>query len=182
MEKQQRKRRNKRILSTGVLVGGICSMILFAGSPVAAAVADSSQKLEATPQAELAKLLSEPFTYQRENRSNPFMPFVKKQKVATVSKKGVKLPEEELTGMQLFEPGQLHLVSIVFADSKSLAMVQDSVGKGYIIREGTKIGRRGVVEKIMANVVVLKQWSLTFSGQKRYKNIEMVLRKEGDNP
>lgn len=128
----------------------------------------------------LGELLQTYFTYQRENRSDPFATFIKKETPkATIA--GQEAEEEEvLSGMQLFEPGQLSLVSIVFTEDKAVAMVQDSAGKGYIIERGTKIGRTGVVEDIIPNVVIIKQWSMTFANQKKYKNIEMVLRKEGE--
>jgi type IV pilus assembly protein PilP len=128
---------------------------------------------------DLEKLLKTYFTYQRENRPDPFATFIKKE-TPKAKIEGQETPEEELSGMQLFEPGQLRLVSIVFSEDSAFAMVEDSVGKGYIIKKGTLIGRRGVVEDILPNVVVIKQWSLSFAGQKKYKNIEMVLRKEGE--
>lgn len=82
--------------------------------------------------------------------------------------------------MRRFEPGQLSLVSVIFTDQEPLAMVQDSAGRGYIIREGSKIGRSGVVAEITVNKVVVKQQMLTTSGQTRFHSVEMVLRKEGE--
>jgi len=75
----------------------------------------------------------------------------------------------------------LNLVAILFSGKKALAMVQDSTGKGYIIKKGTKIGRRGQVAEIMPNAVVVKEWFRDSSGKKLYKDNEMVLRKEGGN-
>ena len=190
-KRQSKRNRGGSALLINMLVGAAFLLPLMGKASVPPAmaaapkkpVAAAPQKQEATAdQKKLAELLRTYFTYERENRPDPFTPFIQKQKPQLPNNQGAPPVEEEvLTGMQLFEPGQLSLVSIVFTDdNQAIAMVQDSIGQGYMIRKGTKIGRTGVVEEILSNVVVIKQWSLSFSGQKRYKDIEMVLRKEGD--
>ncbi len=118
-----------------------------------------------------------PFAYRRENRSDPFMPFISEETGPTQV-----APDEDaiLSGMQLFEPGQLTLVTILVSGQQALAMVEDSTGMGHIIRVKDKIGRRGEVKAIVPNAVVVEEWSLTTSGSKRFTTNEMVLRKEGD--
>lgn len=121
---------------------------------------------------------SDSFTYRRVGRSDPFMPFISAKVVSTAA--DLEVPLEELTGMRKFEPGQLTLVAIIFAEDGPLAMVQDSVGKGYIIRNGTELGRSGVVDEITGNLVVVKQRYKTTAGEDRYKFVEMLLKKEGE--
>ena len=118
----------------------------------------------------------EPFEYIREGRSDPFLPFITEE----IIQAEIDVAEEELTGMRKYEPGQLKLVGILFVESKPMAMVQDSVGKGFIIREGTKIGRAGEVEDIIPNKVIIKQAYYTMAKEKKYKTVEMVLKKEGE--
>ena len=148
-------------------------------------VIDASAALQ-KKKLDIRKLLEQEFIYTRENRSDPFVPFIS---VKTV-KIHAEEQEEVLSGMQLFEPGQLTVVAIIFFDNQPLAMLQDSMGVGHIVREKTrnkqtgayeptKIGRRGKIKKILPNVVVIEEWYHTTAGQKRYKNIEMVLIKEG---
>ncbi len=118
------------------------------------------------------------FTYKSKGRKDPFTPFISEE----VVQEEIKKAEQKLTGMQRFEPGQLTVVGIVFSDKGPVAMVQDSTGKGYVIEKGTKIGRAGVVENIQANQVVIKQ-QLYYgkkTQQKRYKTVNMVLKKEGE--
>lgn len=115
------------------------------------------------------------FTYEREGRPDPFLPFITKELLEAEAEAKTKL-----RGMQLFEPGQLSLVAIVFSDDGPLAMVQDSAGKGYVLRKGTRIGRSGEVVNIASNVVTIKQLSYSLTDEKRYKMIEMVLKKEGE--
>ena len=136
---------------------------------------------------DIGELLEQEFTYTTENRSDPFVSFISVQTV----KMQIAEQEEVLSGMQLFEPGQLTVVAIVFVDNQPLAMLQDSMGVGHIVREKirnqqtrayepTKIGRRGKIKKILPNVVVIEEWYQTIAGKKRYKTIEMVLIKEGE--
>lgn len=120
---------------------------------------------------------AEEFVYKWEGRPDPFMPFISEQTV----KAETEAAEKELTGLQRYEPGQLTLVAIVFSNDIPSAMVQDSIGKGYMIKEGTKIGRSGVVESIRANEVLIKEEKISpFEDKKTYKTIQMVLRKEGE--
>jgi hypothetical protein len=112
--------------------------------------------------------------YQREGRPDPFSPFISEKLLHA------EVPVEDLTGMRRFEPGQLTLVSVVFTEKGSMAMVEDSVGRGYILREGSKIGRSGVVAQIIPNEVIIKQHMLTATGEPRVETVEMILRKEGE--
>jgi type IV pilus assembly protein PilP len=131
---------------------------------------------------ELEKILSIPsdyFIYARENRPDPFMPFISEAVVETE----ITEAAEELTGMRKFEPGQLTLVAIVMGQSGSIAMVQDSTGKGYIVRKGTKVGRTGEVVDIVTNKVIIQQESSASVASGQQRTVEMVLKKEGDkNP
>ncbi len=119
---------------------------------------------------------SDSFEYKVEGRLDPFVPFV----TEAIVKSEKKSEEEELTGMRRFEPGQLTLVAIAYTENGLMAMVEDSVGKGYILRKGTKIGRTGEVAEIYTNTVVIKELTYTITNQTRYKTIEMSLKKEGE--
>ena len=124
-----------------------------------------------------AILFQEPgksFVYKREDRNDPFVPFVQERVVAT------EAPLELLTGMRKFEPGQLTVVAIVQTPVDKFAMVQDSNNQGYIIREGVLLGRSGVVEAIEPNKVIVKNYTYNLAGDKIYKTVEMVLRQEGE--
>lgn len=121
------------------------------------------------------------FEYGVENRKDPFLPFI--TETATTSDIGmdeIVEPQVELTGMQLFEPGQLNLVALLKKGGKNFAMVQDFTGKGYVISEGTKIGKRGVVKEIVPNKVIIEETAQTRAGQKIVSNTVMVLKKEGE--
>lgn len=116
----------------------------------------------------------EAFVYSREDRIDPFVPFVEERVVAT------EVPVEVLTGMRKFEPGQLNVVAIVEGPKELFAMVQDSNNQGYIIREGILLGRTGVVEAIVPNKVIVKNYTYNLAGDKIYKTVEMILKQEGE--
>ena len=118
------------------------------------------------------------FQYHLEGRSDPFMPFISDKAEETLNPNDIVENQEKLTGMQLFEPGQLTLVGIVNTSDQKFAMVEDVSGKGYIIQEGTKIGKRGVVRSIIPNKVLIEETAMTRAGKKLTSDIVMVLRKE----
>ena len=83
-------------------------------------------------------------------------------------------------GMQLFEPGQLTLVALLQKGTEDIAMVEDFTGKGYVLTEGIKIGRRGVVKDIAPNSVLIEETAETRAGKKIVTEVVMILKKEGE--
>ncbi len=129
---------------------------------------------------ELNELNQDEFTYTMEGRPDPFVPFLQPQ-AKKVSSPDVEVnTSDKLTGMQLFEPGQLSLVGIMGTEGENIALVQDSTGKGYVIKEGMKIGRRGVISEITPKIVRLLETTRFRSGKEVQSKIDMVLKKEGE--
>lgn len=120
------------------------------------------------------------FEYKIENRRDPFKPFLVEEKKSTVDMNEIVDFEGELSGMQLFEPGQLTLVAIVKSTQEQFAMVQDFTGKGYIITSGMKIGKRGVITDIVPNRVIIEETAYTRAGKKLTNEIVMNLKQEGE--
>ncbi len=121
------------------------------------------------------------FEYVLENRPDPFVPFISEKATApAVDLNEIVEKKETLTGMQLFEPGQLTLVALLRKGTEDIAMVQDFTGKGYVITEGTKIGRRGVVKDITSQNVIIEETAETRAGKKIITEVVMTLKKEGE--
>lgn len=159
----------------------LCCSILFLAAGSLAAVAPAADKPEATTQKkDTAK--STPFVYEMANRPDPFMPFITEKTTdqGTLDPNEIVEKKETLTGMQVFEPGQLSLVALLNTEGQKYAMVQDFTGKGYIITEGTKIGKRGVVKTIEPNKVLIEETAETRAGKKIVTYIDMILKKEGE--
>jgi type IV pilus assembly protein PilP len=135
---------------------------------------------------ELAAMISgqpqDEFEYRVNNRKDPFVPFITEKATTTTDADMTEIIDVtgQLTGMQLFEPGQLNLVALMKSGTEDLAMVEDFTGKGYVINKGTKIGKRGVVIEIAPNKVVIEETAQTRAGQKIVTNTVMVLKKEGE--
>jgi len=129
----------------------------------------------------LAEILSfardDGFEYSREGRPDPFAPFISEKKLQAEKNK----EHEGLSGLQRLEVGQLSLVAVILTGKTGVAMVQDSMGTGYVLRKGMRVGRDGFVDTIVPNAVIIKQKYKTISGQSRYRTVEMVLKKEGEN-
>lgn len=119
------------------------------------------------------------FEYQIENRPDPFQPFISEKSTSTNINEIIPI-SEQLSGMQLFEPGQLNLVAIVMAENNDFAMAEDTTGKGYILHTGMKIGKRGIITAIRSNEVTIEETAFTRVGKKLTSKIVMLLKKEGE--
>jgi Tfp pilus assembly protein PilP len=169
-----------KAITKSVVTVFAASLVLGMQSSVAFSAGDESAQIKKElkfTEKMAAILFQEPkdaFVYKREGRTDPFVPFVEERVVAK------EVPVEELTGMRKFEPGQLSVVAIVSSPDDRFAMVQDSNNQGYIIREGILLGRTGVVEAIVPNKVIVKNYTYNLAGDKIYKTVEMVLKQEGE--
>ena len=81
--------------------------------------------------------------------------------------------------LQRYELGQLTVVATVWDVSPPRAMVEDSLGMGYIITLGTPIGRNGgVVTAIEPQRVLVEERVLDFYGREQINRIVMETPKE----
>jgi type IV pilus assembly protein PilP len=160
---------------------------IFIFLPITGVAADNPQagtNAEGTEEAVVLnfEVIKGDYEYQIENRSDPFVPFYTGE-AATADLNPNEIVESStarLTGMQLFEPGQLNLVALMQHGGTYVAMVEDFKGQGYVIQEGTKIGRRGIVKQIIANKVLIEEVAVTRAGKELRSEIVMALRKEGE--
>jgi len=153
-------------------------LIFIASNSFAATDSDTS------PQLSTLQKKTDSFEYILEGRPDPFVPFITERATVpnapSVDMNEIIEKDMVLTGMQLFEPGQLTLVALLQSGSEALAMVQDFTGKGYVITTGTKIGRKGVVKEIAPNTVIIEETAETRAGKKIITKVVMTLKKEGE--
>ena len=161
---------------SAVLLLGIISVapIVFA-VPTPSGTNESPEESIASQKQPLETL----FEYQIERRADPFVPFIS-EKAASANINEILPVDEQLSGMQLFEPGQLNLVAIVMAGNNDFAMAEDTTGKGYILHTGMKIGKRGIITAIKANEVTIEETAFTRAGKKLTSKVVMLLKKEGE--
>lgn len=108
---------------------------------------------------QLASLLNmqAPAPYNPKGKPDPFEPFIKDegQQVSKSLKPKKRTPQ---TPLEQIELGQLKLVAIIAAATGNRALVEESSGKGYILREGTYVGMNsGKVVGISIDKVLIEE-------------------------
>ena len=153
---------------------------LFCVTPMALAVPAPATPNQPPEALELPKeSLETLFDYKIENRPDPFIPFISAKSTSANINEIIPVAEQ-LSGMQLFEPGQLNLVAIVLSGNNDFAMAEDTTGKGYILHTGMKIGKRGVITAIQTNEILIEETAFTRAGKKLTSKVVMLLKKEGE--
>ena len=166
--------------SMALVLTGLFSLFLIPVCLAADPQGSDSGVPEETVPIEIEKSTTE-YEYQVEDRPDPFSPFVTGPAQSNpITPDEIIEDNEVLTGMQLFEPGQLTLVALMMTGGETVAMVQDFTGRGYMIEEGMKIGRRGVITRITEDEVLIEETSRTRSGKVLKNEIAMVLKREGE--
>jgi type IV pilus assembly protein PilP len=124
----------------------------------------------------------ESYVYTVEGRTDPFKPFISEKSTTPAGRDPNEILDDstELTGMQLFEPGQLTLVGVLMTGAGELALVEDQTKKGYMLKRGNLIGKRGVVTQIDKHQVLITETARTRAGKEISSTVIMRLKKEGD--
>jgi len=115
--------------------------------------------------------------YNPKGKIDPFEPlFRDKPSIAMVKKKRKKRTPR--TPLERIDLSQLKLVGIILASSGNRALVEESNGKGYVIKKGTYVGTNaGKVVKIEKNVVVVAEEYEDVLGNVTLRNKELKLPK-----
>ena len=83
-----------------------------------------------------------PALYDPRSKIDPFEPLFKEEKVVS-AKKTERKKRIPRTPLERIDLSQLKLVGIIMAASGNRALVEESSGKGYVIKNGTFIGTNG---------------------------------------
>jgi type IV pilus assembly protein PilP len=106
--------------------------------------------------------------FSRDGLRDPFLPY------KTVQRNPVSRPRDNLSPLERFELGQLRVTGIIWDIPEPLAMVEDTVGFGYIIRVGTPIGvNDGKVKTIRRSEVVVEEFYRDVSGSKKKRDVSL---------
>jgi type IV pilus assembly protein PilP len=80
--------------------------------------------------------------------------------------------------LEKIDLSQLKLVAIVLASSGNRALVEESSGKGYVVKKGTYMGTNaGKVVKIEKNKVIVAEEFEDYRGNVTQRNKEIKLPK-----
>ena len=127
---------------------------------VPADILNSKQKLVAEKSLTTKKTKIPAITdfYNPEGKLDPFEPLFKKERVSlAVGKKKIKR-RKPLTPLERVNLSQLTLVGIIRAPSGNRALVQESSGKGYVVKKGTYIGTNsGKIVQILKDRIIVEE-------------------------
>ena len=120
--------------------------------------------------------------YTRKGRVDPFEPFLNKQpeQRAGGGEEGIDLPSPPDTPLTRVSLSQLKLTAIlqIPGESKSIAMVEDQSGKGYVINKGTYVGESGgKVSEILSDRILIREKYKDVYGKIAVREIEKKLQK-----
>jgi len=117
---------------------------------------------------------SAPGPYIARGKIDPFEPLFKEKPVFKKTKKK-RIPRTPLEKLSL---GQLKLVAIIRAPSGNKALVEESSGKGYVIKKGTYIGlNSGKIIKIEKDNIIIEEEIQNVQGNIEVRQIELKLQK-----
>ena len=135
---------------------------------VPADISNSKQKLvaEKSPTTKKTKIPEITDFYNPEGKLDPFEPLFKKERVSlAVGKKKIKR-RKPLTPLDRVSLSQLTLVGIIQAPSGNRALVQETTGKGYVIKKGTYIGTNsGKIVQILKDRIIIEEESEDIYGK-----------------
>ena len=115
--------------------------------------------------------------YNPKGKIDPFEPLFREKPVVAVTKKkrDHRVPRTPLEKIDL---SQLKLVGIILAASGNKALVEESNGKGYVIKAGTYVGTNaGKVVKIEKDKVIVAEEYEDVLGNVTVRNKELKLPK-----
>jgi type IV pilus assembly protein PilP len=111
---------------------------------------------------------AEAYAYDPAGKRDPFRSFVLET---------AKTQRTERGPLEQFDLSQLALVAVVWNVGNPRALVQDPSGRGYIVREGTPIGKNdGLVTRIDDAMLIVKESYVDYLGERTEKDIEMRVR------
>jgi len=131
----------------------------------------------------LKKLAPKPFRYRPQGKVDPFIPLiVKKKRTIADSQPAAKIVTQKrtriLTLLEKFDLSQLKLTAIMMAPKHSFAIVEESSGRGFVVKIGTRIGlNSGRVVDILLDRIIIQEIEEIIAGKRLYITKEMKLNK-----
>ena len=144
-------------------------------APAAGQAVSKSAGAATNPTAVAAISSTSRLPYNPKGKVDPFEPLFREKPTVAMAKKKRKrrVPRTPLERIDL---SQLRLVGIILAGSGNKALVEESNGKGYVIRKGTFIGTNaGKVVQIQPDKVIVAEEYEDVVGNVTLRNKELTL-------
>jgi Tfp pilus assembly protein PilP len=112
--------------------------------------------------------------YNPAGKRDPFVAFLK------VERKDAPPAAGSLPPLQRYELREFRFVGVIWSPKVTRALVEDSVGKGYTVSVGTKIGRSGgVVTRITEKEIIVREEFRDYAGLKAKRDSSLKLETVG---
>jgi type IV pilus assembly protein PilP len=116
--------------------------------------------------------------YSPKGKADPFEALLRDEPAAAAGAKLMRKKRDPQSPLEKIDLGQLKLVAIVAAPSGNRALVEESSGKGYILKEGTYVGlNSGKVVNIAIDKVLVEEEFEDAYGKTITQNKEITLPK-----
>ena len=172
------------ICSLGIVIGlcaGGCDQIPLKKGKEQKATAKAPpaplpQETSSLPSAAPTQEVEHDYVYDPTGKRDPFQPFIAAQ--TAIKPAGEEIP---VTPLQKYDLSQLKLVAIIVGAGEGSAMVEDSEGKGYIIKKGVYVGTNfGKVKTVLKDRVIIEERYKDYTGQVKEKEIIWRLHPPGE--
>ncbi len=152
-----------------------------AAQPVAPAPAAAKPEVPPNPtESQISALLNiqAPAPYNPKGKIDPFEPLLREEGAQVAAGPVLRKKREPQSPLEKIDLGQLKLVAIIGAKSGNRALVEESSGKGYIVKEGTYVGlNSGKVVAINLDKVMIEEEYEDAYGKTIVKKKEITLPK-----
>ncbi len=117
------------------------------------------------------------YSYDATGIPDPFIPLIADTAPVKTAVPRQRDQSEPLTPLQKYDLGELSLVAIISAEKKSRALLEDSSGFGFIVTEGTAVGKNdGIIKKITNNLVIIEEQIYNSSGELEPKIATLTIK------
>ena len=111
------------------------------------------------------------YAYNPTGKPDPFKPFIQLTPIKEPKGPGI-------TPLQKYDINQLRLVAVITVPEGNIALVEDSLGKGYFVRKGTVMGKNdGKVKKILKDRVIIEEVYQDVLGQTKVNEVYLFLHR-----
>jgi len=155
-------------LITGLFLSA--TPLLAAPTPVAdhADIPDAMQHMVKAPEIDFANL-RDPFA--------SYLARVTPKGIATQRTNQLRLNNRKREKLEEYDLDALKLVAIFSMGGERVAMVEDTINKGYIVRRGNHLGKHsGKIEKIDADTVFLVEQVLNPAGDVIDRQVTLTMK------
>lgn len=120
--------------------------------------------------------------YVETGRVDPFQPFLRRPEPESAASEEAIVQRVPRTPLERIALGQLKLTAIIIGNpqvNNDLAMVEDSRGKGYVVRAGTYVGQNGGrISRILPDKVIVEKPHRDVFGKTSVRETELQIQQQ----